>query len=466
MPAEGVESFLFDTLRKILEHLPADYAEVRYQHRISRGVQADDGKLEASGAGNTSGVGIRVLKEGSWGFASTTKSDDWSLQKAAGDALSLAVTSRDSKTRRIDMASQSPVKAFEKAAVKKRVSEADFEELTSMVMEAHKRIGEVGKNIVSDLISLSLLEDEKYYLNTEGSEIRILDSKIFGRISCASREGSVVAPAFESEGATCGLELFDEHPLVDQAEKTADRAERLLKAKMPHGGEATVILHPGMVGMLAHEAIGHLAEADFIESGSALAGKIGQKVSSERITLYDDGIMPRGLGWTPYDDEGVPGQKTVLIDHGVLKSYLHSRETAKKFHVEPTGSARAWNFEYDPIIRMRNTCIAPGDYESEEIIRETRDGYLLIGGTSGQADSNGEFMFGVQEARHVTNGSLEETLRGVTISGNVFQALQTVDAVGRDFEVQAGTCGKEQPVWVGLGGPHLRMKALLGGMPA
>ncbi len=331
-------------------------------------------------------------------------------------------------------------------------------------MEAHKRIKAVGKNIVSDQVSLSLLEDEKLYLNTEGSQIEILDSKIFGRISCTSRQGTTVAPAFESEGATCGLELFDEHPLTDLAEKTADRAERLLNAKMPPGGEATVILHPGIVGMLAHEAIGHLAEADFIESGSILSGKIGQQVSSERITLFDDGLLPRGLGWTPYDDEGVRGEKTVLIEKGVLKSYLHSRETARSFGVGPTGNARSWSFEYDPIIRMRNTCIASGDYDPEEIISETKEGYLLTAGMSGQADSNGEFMFGVQEARRIEDGELQGTLRGVTISGNVFKALQTVDAVGSDFEVQAGTCGKEQPVWVGIGGPHLRMKALLGGI--
>ncbi len=455
---------MFDLLDKILKSIPADYAEIRHQHRISRGVQADDGKLEASGAGNTAGVGIRVLKEGSWGFASTTQTDEPSLRKAAKDALTLAITSRDSKTRRIELAPQPSIKASEEAPARKRVRDADFEELTTMVMEAHKRIASVSENIVSDLISLSLLEDEKHYLNTEGSEIHILDSKIFGRISCTSREGTTVAPAFESEGATCGLELFDEHPLVDLAEKTAERAERLLHAKMPPGGEATVILHPGIVGMLAHEAIGHLAEADFIESGSILAGKIGEKVSSERITLFDDGLLARGLGWTPYDDEGVPGEKTVLIDRGELKSYLHSRETARSFMAKPTGNARAWNFEYDPIIRMRNTCIAPGDQSPEEIIRDTKEGYLLIAGTSGQADSNGEFMFGVQEARHITNGSLAETLRGVTISGNIFKALQTVDAVGKDFEVQAGTCGKEQPVWVGIGGPHLRMKALLGGI--
>lgn len=457
---------MFDLLHRVLESIPADYAEIRHQHRISRGVQVDNGKLEASGAGDTAGVGIRVLKEGSWGFASTTKTDEESLQKAAKDAFSLATTSRNSKTRRIKIATQATVKASKEATAKKRVRDADFEELTSMVMEAHKRINAVSKNTVSDLVSLNLLEDEKYYLNSENSEIHILDSKIFGRISCTSREGSTVAPAFESEGATCGLELFDEHPLVDLAEKTADRAERLLKARMPPGGEATVVLHPGIVGMLAHEAIGHLAEADFIESGSTLAGKIGQQVSSERITLFDDGLLTRGLGWTPYDDEGIPGERTILIDHGILRSYLHSRETAKSFQTKPTGNARAWNFEYDPIIRMRNTCIASGNHDPEEIIRDTKDGYLLIGGTSGQADSNGEFMFGVQEARHISNGSLQETLRGVTISGNVFKTLQTVDAVGKDFEVQAGTCGKEQPVWVGIGGPHLRMKALLGGMPA
>ncbi len=457
---------MLDIMRHVLDSISADYAEIRYQHRFSRGVHADDGKLEASGAGNTAGVGVRVLKKGSWGFASTTKTDAESLQKAAKDALLLAATSKASKNRAIEIASQRSIKASKKAAAKKRVRDVDFEELTSNVMDAHKMIKEAGTNVVSDIVSLSLLEDEKLYLNSEGSEISILDSKVFGRISCTARRGAVVAPAFESEGATSGFELFEQHPLTELAKKTTDRAERLLRAKMPRGGEATLILHPTIVGMLAHEAIGHLAEADFIESGSTLAGKIGEKVSSDRITLFDDALLPGALGWTPFDDEGVPGERTVLIDRGVLMSYLHSRETARSFHVKPTGNARAWSFEYDPIIRMRNTCIASGDADPEEIIQDTKDGYLLIAGTSGQADSNSEFMFGVQEARHVVKGEPMETLRGVSISGNVFKALQTVDMVGKDFELEAGTCGKEQPVWVGIGGPHLRLRCLLGGTPA
>ncbi len=453
-------------MRSVIDSITADYVEMRYQHRLSRSVQADDGKLEASGAGNTRGVGVRVLKGGSWGFASTTRTDSESLHAVAKDALMLAVSSKVNKKRPVKIASRPTVRASKKASAKRRVRDVEFDDLTSSVMDAHKMIKEEGKNVVSDLVGLSLLEDEKLYLNSEGSEIRLLDSKVFGRISCTARRGGVVAPAYESEGATSGLEFFDEHPLPELAKKATDRAERLLKAKMPRGGESTLILHPTIVGMLAHEAIGHLAEADFIESGSTLAGKIGQKVSSERITLFDDGLLPHALGWTPYDDEGVPGERTVLIDHGVLKSYLHSRETARTFETKPTGNARAWSFEYDPIIRMRNTCIAPGDADPEEIIKETKEGYLLIAGTSGQADSNGEFMFGVQEARHILRGELKETLRGVSISGNVFKALQTVDMVGRDFELEAGTCGKEQPVWVGIGGPHLRIKGLLGGTPA
>jgi TldD protein len=164
-----------------------------------------------------------------------------------------------------------------------------------------------------------------------------------------------------------------------------------------------------------------------------------------------------------YDDEGVPTQRSVIIDEGICRTFMHSRETAQHFGVSPTGNARAWNFEYDPIIRMRNTLIEAGDYSLEELAEDMKEGFFLKGALSGQADFNGEFMFGTQEAVKVENGEFAESLRGVTISGNAFEVLKNVGAIGNDFEMRIGMCGKEQVNFVGMGGSSLMTKVLMGG---
>ena len=252
------------------------------------------------------------------------------------------------------------------------------------------------------------------------------------------------------------------------AEKAARTATDLLSAGRPEGGRATVILAPSIVGLLVHEAIGHTVEADFVQAGSVAAGKLGQRVASELVTLCDSGVseLQEGAGGSiPVDDEGVLAGRTTIIDAGVLASYLHNRESAARFGVEPTGNARAWEYSDQPLIRMRNTYLLPGTTPLEEMIAGTRDGYLLDGPRNGQADATGEFMFGVQEARRIRNGKFAELIRGVTISGIAFEVLQSVDAVSDSFawDLGSGYCGKGQPAKVDAGGPYVRCQALLGG---
>ena len=175
---------------------------------------------------------------------------------------------------------------------------------------------------------------------------------------------------------------------------------------------------------------------------------------------------PHAVGETPVDDEGVPCGRTVLIEQGVLRSYLHNRETAAHFRVAPTGNARAYTYHDEPLIRMTNTYIEPGEATLESLVAGIHDGFYLRGlGQSGQADANAEFMFGVREARRVKDGKVGDLVRGVTISGNAFDVLRSVDAVADDFrwENGAGFCGKGQPAKVDGGGPHVRCRLTIGG---
>ena len=288
-------------------------------------------------------------------------------------------------------------------------------------------------------------------------------------LSAIACSGGEQVSAFRSAGVNGGWKCLYDHPtLINMVDETARLAVDLLKAKFPEGGLRQVILSPTVVGLLCHEAIGHTVEADFVKSGSIAKGKIGTKVGSDLVNIYDSGcenIAGYAVGNLAFDDEGVKTETTKIIEGGILKSYLHNRETAKEFGVRPTGNARAWLYHDEPIIRMRNTYMAPGSVDIEDMVAEMDDGYLIEGGGGGQADANGEFMFGCGHVWRIKGGKKVELLREATFSGIAFEVLKTVDAVSKQFlwDLGSGYCGKGQPAKVDAGGPYIRCKLHIGG---
>lgn len=453
-----------DLLSECLEKRSEGYVEMRHHRRETLTITVKDGKMEAVNHGVIEGACARVLVEGSWGFASTTNLNRNAIMKIMEDAASLGKVSKPMKKRTVKLP---PLQVFEdtyETPMRKDPNKADMEELVSLVIDVDKKVRSFSPKIVSDNISLRIIGDKLNFVSSEGSRISQRIVRCYGVVTVVAKEKGSLASAYESIGAQSGLEILEETPLENAGLTAAERADKLASAKAAPGGVFPVIIENRIVGLLAHEAVGHCAEADLVYGGSFLADKIGERVASEKVTLVDDGTFSRGFGTMRYDDEGVPTQKTIIIEKGICKSFLHSRETAKQFNVEPTGNCRAWTFEYDPIIRMRNTYIEPGDHSLEELAETIKDGFFLKGGLSGQADFTGEFMFGTQEAVKIRNGELSESYRGVTISGNAFEVLENVDAVGKDFIMRIGMCGKEQINYVGMGGASLRTKLLLGGM--
>ena len=298
----------------------------------------------------------------------------------------------------------------------------------------------------------------------------MFDAKPGFRAIAVAQESGEQTLGMDSAGVTGGwTDLFAKRSPEEMADRAVKLAIDQLKAPHPTGEKAIVVLDPDLVGVLSHEAIGHTVEADAVRSGAITSGKLGEKVASELVTLCDSGpsvFAPHAAGELLVDDEGVTTQRTVIIDHGVLRSFLHNRESAAYFGVEPTGNARAFEYSDEPIIRMRNTYIEPGESSLEELIAGVTSGYYLQGlGFGGQADSNAEFMFGIKEARPIKNGRIGELVRGVTISGNAFEVLASVDAVGKEFRwgLGAGYCGKGQLAKVDAGGPYLRCVVTIGG---
>lgn len=461
---------MFDLLESVLSEAKG-WAELRYHHRVMSTVAVRKGELEQSSSMRVSGVGIRVLKDGAFGFSSTSEVSESEVLKALGDAEKAAeISARNKKSKVESLDERGLTQGTFQAATDDPLADHDLEEKLKLVMDTERRVRESSTSIQSAYSAYSEITDEKYILTSDGARVHVLDAKPdFRAVAVAGKNGDSTM-AMESTGVTGGWsDLFQKRSPEEMADVAAQRAVDLLSAKHPEGRRATVVLDPGLVGVLSHEAIGHTVEADFVLSGSIAKGKIAKKVASELVTLVDSGpsqIKPHAAGELLVDDEGVKTGKTILIEHGVLRSYLHNRETAKLFGVFPTGNARAFEYSNEPIIRMRNTYIEPGESSRDELIAEVEDGYLLKGLMGGgQADANAEFMFGVGEAYRIRDGKVAELVRGVTISGNAFEVLKSVDGVGKEFEwnLGAGYCGKGQRAKVDAGGPWLRCQVIIGG---
>ncbi|MBR0512796.1 MAG: TldD/PmbA family protein [Clostridia bacterium] len=253
-------------------------------------------------------------------------------------------------------------------------------------------------------------------------------------------------------------------PEIDRLyQKVMDKREGVYA----EAGYKTVVLGGMMGGMLAHEAVGHTVEADLVAGGSVAGPNLNKRVASDLVTMVDFAHTYEGKQ-APLpvylDDEGIKAEDAELIRNGILTGYMNDRESAEKYGMIPKGNARAWTFSDEPIIRMRNTCILPGKNTVEELIASVDDGYYLIDSGNGQADLTGEFMFGVTCGYEIKNGKLGKALLDTTVTGVAFEMLKTVDMVSDTVEwSSSGFCGKKQPMAVGMGGPHMRCKIMIGG---
>jgi TldD protein len=282
-------------------------------------------------------------------------------------------------------------------------------------------------------------------------------------VDVIAKSGSVICPASENLGHSGGLEIFNKTSPYELGKKVGQKAIKLLKAKAPPSGKSRVMIHPTLCATLLHEAIGHPLEADIAMSGGGFGGHIGELVSSKLITIYDDGQVQGGLGYFPFDDEGVECKHTVLIENGVLKTFMHDLTSASVAEARPTGNAHAWDYSVEPLIRQTNIGIEAGDYAEEEMLEDVKEGLFLEGTFGGQADVNADFTFGFQSARRIEHGKLTEELRGANVAGNAIEVFKTIDAVGNKAILRPGACGKYQFAVQGRVVPAIRCEITVGG---
>ncbi|MDI6690445.1 MAG: TldD/PmbA family protein [Candidatus Bathyarchaeota archaeon] len=441
----------------------AEYAEVRGQKLFKTMLTLKEGRAEAAKQGIENGAALRVLVNGAWGFASVGTFDVETLTMAVSDACKMAKAASSKLKKPIKLISTKPIEDKVILKPRKDPSKISIEDKINTTLTMNSKILGYDNRVKSCTIDYLDLTGTNYFINNEGSYIEQDKLYVWSRILATAKEGDIFTFSREEIGSTSGYEVFDVETPEIVGERVAKRAVEQLKAKPPKGGTFPVILGPNVVGVFVHEAFGHLAEADLTLSGSVLLDKLGKKIASNLVTFYDDGTVEGAFGSFKYDDEGIQAQKTLLVKDGVVVGLMHNRETAQKFNTKPTGNMRAEDFRVEPIIRMRNTFMEPKDHSFEELIEDVKFGYYFKSFRGGQANLDGTFQVGIQEAYEIVKGELGEPVRNASISGNTLETLFKVDAVGKDFELWPGRCGKRQTVFVCDGGPHVRVKEVLVG---
>jgi TldD protein len=442
----------------------ADLAHLRGQKRVMTTCMVKNGVVEDFSDISLNGVCARVFADGkSWGFSSTNMLDFESVNQTLANALKLAKASSKLKKQRTILEPVEESTADVSAPVRKNPRDLSVENIVEIPLEACKGAQEAGPEIADVKATYITIEDDKYFLSSEGARIHQTATRVSLFVNIIAKSNGVLCPSSENLGHTGGLEIFDKTSPYSLGKAVAKKAVKLLKLKAPPSGKFRVIIDPTLCATLLHEAIGHPLEADLAMVGGGFGNRIGEVVSSKLVTIYDNGLVPGGLGYFAYDDEGVECKRTVLIENGVLKSFMHDRTSATVAGVSPTGNSHAWDYSVEPLIRQTNIGIEAGDQSLEEIIEDIEAGLLLEGTFGGQADVNGDFTFGFQDARWIRHGKPVEELRGANVAGNAIEVFKTIDAVGEEAVLRPGACGKSQFAVQGRVVPAIRCEIMVGG---
>ena len=456
-----------DLLTKInnnaIQKFGAQYSEARAQRLFKTMLTLKEERVEAAKQGIENGVALRVIVNGAWGFASVGSFDTLILESAISEACKMAKTASARLKSPIKLAEVKPVTDRVESKPKKNPKDVSMEDKIKTALTINKTGLSVDNRVKSCTVDYCDLTGSTFFVNSDGASIEQDKLYVWARITASAKTGSVFTFSRDEVGSTAGYEVFDVQPPEEIGKKVAKRAVDQLKAKPLKGGKYPVVLGPNVVGVFVHEAFGHLAEADLVLSGGVLAGNVGKKLGSDLVTFYDDGTIEGSFGAFKYDDEGVQSQKTLLIKNGVVAGFMHNRETAQKFNCQPTGNARAEDFRVEPIIRMRCTYMEPKDHNFEELIEKVKLGYYFKSFRGGQANFDGTFQVGIQEGFEIVNGEIGAAVRDASISGNALETLHKVEAVGKDFALDPGRCGKGQTAFICDGGPHIMVKEVIVG---
>ncbi len=446
-----------DRLTEAIKQQNVEYADIRVEDKTNTWVNFRGPDLDTIGSARTVGGIVRALYKGGWGYATFNDLED--LPKRVHEACE---TARLVGTGTTYFAPNQPVVDKVKANLVKDFRQIPLvdkkslmEEYNRIILGHHKSIQTSSVRYADSFKHISFASSEGAYIEEELPDVNIM-------LNATAREGDIVQNAFQTGGSIDGYQGVE--GLHEKARNVAQKAVDLLAAPPVSGGKYTVITDQILTGVFTHEAFGHLSESDFVYENPRMQEimVLGKRFGVDNLNIIDDGTVPGGLGTHRYDYEGVPTRKNYLIKEGMLVGRLHSRETAAKMKEPVTGNARAVHFQHPPIVRMTNTYIEQGTVAFQDMIKDIKLGVYAIKAIGGQTAME-MFTFSAAYGYMIRDGKVAELVRDVVLTGNVFETLMNIDQIGNDMAWEPngpGGCGKgdQQPLRVGLGGPHIRIQ--------
>ena len=450
-----------DIVRQALQGHDAEYVELRLEDAESTRLQYRGKDLEEANRTRSKGGCARALVNGGWGFVSFNSYDD------LAEKVRLAV--RQARIAGSETSAFAPAPPVDESVAPRLVKDprgVSLADKKALLDEYNQIIWSTSGAIHSSSISYGDGVRNVVFAGSNGTYIEQSKIDVTLNVRAMARDGGDVQQAGFSVGGNGDYSVVEGRH--DEVRAEAQRAVDFLSAPAAEGREYTVVLDPILAGVFVHEAFGHLSEADHVYENKNLRDimVLGKRFGGKHLNIVDGAAVPGLRGSFKYDDEGVAAAKTDLVREGVLVGRLHSRETAARMGEQPTGNARAISYQFPPIVRMTNTYIEPQQTTFDEIVAEIDDGVYAKNWYGGMTSME-MFTFSAGEAYRIRNGRVEELLRPVVLSGNLFETLENINAIGNDLEMnQGGGCGKggQSPLAVSNGSPHIRIRnCLVGG---
>lgn len=460
----GITPEVLDQVMRAALSLGATDCDLFFEHKVSTAVALTDSKVNRASTDVDLGLGVRARVGDQIGYAFT---EDLSLEAMLRAARTAAGIARS--TPGVAPVDLSPLALPDRYPVTDPWSIVGMDKRVPMVRAWEEAAFKLDPRI--EKVQTSLADVEKWILlaRPDGRMAEDYQPMTRAHVVCTAVQGDVRESNSYNLAQRAGLEFYSDQARIDRmVQKAVERTLFLLDAGKPPAGDMPVVLAAGASGILLHEAIGHGLEADFNRKGvSIYAARMDQKVAPDFVTVVDDGTVPGARGAINVDDEGNEPERTVLIENGVLRSYMHDEISASHYGVAPTGSGRRQSFRHHPLPRMRSTYMDPGPHDPEEIIKNTKRGIYATSFSNGAVQIGaGDFTFYMKTGYLIEDGKLTRPIKDVNIIGNGPAALEQVDMVGSDLVLDEGgwTCGKDgQGVPVSQGQPTVRVASLVVG---
>ncbi|MFN2590187.1 MAG: TldD/PmbA family protein [Actinomycetota bacterium] len=446
------------------------FAEVFAEERISTSIRLDDGRIEEVVAGSDRGAGVRVFDGESQAYAFSNRLDPAALARAAEAAASAAANATVKPTNgpaAVDLTRSEPIRH----PVTSPPDRVPTDRKVGWLKEAEDAARSFDSSVAQVLVGYADSLQRMLVANSDGTWVEEERPRVRLIVQVVAVRDGVVQTGFEGPAGLTGVELFERFPVAQTARRAADMAVTMLDGRPAPAGEMPVVVGPGGGGVLFHEACGHGLEVDHIHKDASIyrLEQRGSKLASSLVNGVDDGTVPSAWGSIGVDDEGTPGERTVLFDEGVLTGFLYDRLRADHDGVESSGNGRRQSYAHLPIPRMRNSYILAGQMDPADVLSDTRRGVYAKTLGGGQVNpATGDFVFGVAEGFLIEDGRITTPVKGANLIGNGPAILSAIDAVADDFETRDGICGKEgQGVPVSNGSPTLRIARMtVGGTDA